>query len=482
MNTASPFSSGVPRLPALLWLLLVILLALTGFLFTTATPWLGLVVAVGLVFLATFMRLSAIWFFLVIALLPFSVLRTLPPPFDFIKIDWLLSFFLLLNAALALLLTKRSFTPFASNLWFPILLFLAVNAVSALLSPFGLIAIKNCILFLVVFLFFSIILYYLSVRSFIRTLPYVIIFSISLSSLLSVTGKFFSLDFLVQEGSMRALALTGNPNYIAIMALIALPLIVHFIDILPGSGPKFGFSILAVVNVLGLISSDSRGGALGFLILSVLLLAKYLPRISPRLFGLFLAGLGITITVMLLMTPESFWQRQASLFDKYKDASLSRRYTYLLVGWEIFKEYPILGTGPLTFRETYATTDYAKRFHRDGSTLRRFAHNTYLEVLTGSGLVGLAFFLLLLARAYVNFTQASRRLAKAGDDEAAGVIDAYRLSFTILLIYLLIFSDTYYKFLYLFLACSTIAMRLAAATDAGQPDQDSTDGSAGPAS
>jgi O-antigen ligase len=134
-----------------------------------------------------------------------------------------------------------------------------------------------------------------------------------------------------------------------------------------------------------------------------------------------------------------------------------RRAAYIDVALQSFKQHPVLGTGPLTFKDVWLNSIMAREFKIE----ERPAHNTYLEVLVGSGLVGLIIFLLLLWRALANFSHARRIFRDMGDIEMASLVGAYRLSFISVLIYFFIKSGIDHKLFLLALPLSETALRLA---------------------
>ena len=112
-----------------------------------------------------------------------------------------------------------------------------------------------------------------------------------------------------------------------------------------------------------------------------------LAELRSQHFGFVFLFAGIIFTTVIAVTPPSYWERQVSL-TKWQDSSIGRRQAYLIVGWQSFKEHPFLGSGTGTFRDLYSKSNYARVFAKEGSTTRRFAHNTYVEVLVGSGILG----------------------------------------------------------------------------------------------
>lgn len=80
-----------------------------------------------------------------------------------------------------------------------------------------------------------------------------------------------------------------------------------------------------------------------------------------------------------------------------KDRSINERNDLILYGLAWFRQKPILGYGMYTFKEKIGTVLYGRNI---------YSHNNYVEILFGTGVIGLAFYywfyLFLLIRAFKN--------------------------------------------------------------------------------
>jgi O-antigen ligase len=173
-----------------------------------------------------------------------------------------------------------------------------------------------------------------------------------------------------------------------------------------------------------------------------------------------------------IIIPSAYWERQKKVTSAEEDTAISRRISYLLVGWEAFKDHPVIGAGPGSFKHIYASTDYARMFGAERDDLSRYAHNTYLEFLIGSGIIGLIIFVIIIWTAMRNYSASRKQYALQGNHDIASLISAYQISFLSLLIYLLFFSDMYHKFLIVSLALSQVAFnfsRVKSANADGKP-------------
>ena len=246
----------------------------------------------------------------------------------------------------------------------------------------------------------------------------------------------------------------------SLMIIFSLPLAVYFLLTARRSWMRLALLMIIAVDVAAVMATFSRGGAVMLALCFLLMLWEYRHKISPRNLGLLLGAGGLIVALFLILTPESYSQRIKSVRDA-DDFSLRRRASYLLVGRELVAERPLLGHGPGTFSTLYALTETGQAFTRNSESGRRDAHNTYLEVLTGSGVAGLALFLTIVFYSLKSFSRARRLFLVSGREQMALLTTAYRISFITLLAYLLIFSDVYHKYLLVSLAASQIVLCLA---------------------
>jgi O-antigen ligase len=158
------------------------------------------------------------------------------------------------------------------------------------------------------------------------------------------------------------------------------------------------------------------------------------------------------------MTPASYFERQSTILEGAEaDKSTRRRTDYLVVGLRSFLKHPILGTGTLTFDKTWVRSEQTLKY----DFVERPAHNTYLEVLVGSGAIGLGLFLMLLLQSFANFSQAKKALIALDQEALASLAGMYRLSLVAVLIYFLFKSGLDHKMFLLILPLSQISLNIA---------------------
>ncbi len=402
-------------------------------------------------------------FYLVVFLIPFGGFRKIEGPFT-LNVPWLLASLLLLVVAVRLLPGKQLPSGINSPLWKWLLLYFAVCLISAFLSAFPATAFANIGLQLVSYLFILLGMTLVSSEGLRRWLPGVLVASISISSLLAVLGTFFNLPLFAEkhgEELVRGIGGSIDPNNMSLMILFVVPFLARASLGARGRVRRLVMIALLALNLGAIATTFSRGGALMTVVTGVFVLREVVRVMRPKTVVLGLAFVAAGLVTFLSFLPSTYWDRMASLFS-WEDTALSRRSTYIVVGRDASLRDPVFGSGPGTFRDLYAGSEEAQRFAREGRTTRRYAHNTYLEVLVGTGVLGLAVLLAILLCADLAFGRAARRLEADGDLSGASLVRAYRIGFRVVCLYLFIFSDAYHKYLLLSLGASHVADRLPA--------------------
>lgn len=179
-----------------------------------------------------------------------------------------------------------------------------------------------------------------------------------------------------------------NLNVIIYANLVSIPLIAYLIH---ESKIKIFYMIFAIISMIGIFLTLSRS--------SVLTLGVFVVLLVPLMFILskqrwYLIGQGIALIVMVGLVTY-YAEHQYELVSGYIEALQSRDLTYmddrsaiLYVAWDMFKEYPILGSGGL----------YSSRIHlADAGFGALNYHNTVAQAST-LGITGLAAFFYLFAK------------------------------------------------------------------------------------
>ncbi|MBI9020370.1 MAG: O-antigen ligase family protein [Verrucomicrobia bacterium] len=443
-------------IPAVLVLISLALLA-------SPYPYLAPMPAAGLLALLWFgkRKLFPYLFYGIVMLIPFGAYRGLGGQFSFVRFHWIFAIALAAFVLIGILLRKTIPVEVRQGkFWAGVFLFYIINLFSALGSTFPEVSAQFMILLPAAYMLVALGMIVVDQKGFAQTLPRVIVGSVFLSSVLALLGSVFHLALFVSPVTGRVIGGAPDPNNMSLMIIFSLPLAVYFLLTTRLPLARLAYMLIIGADVAAVVATFSRGGALilGFSIL--LMFWEFRRMIAPRNLGLLMGLGGLVVAAFLLLTPESYTQRVKSIRTA-DDFSMRRRASYLVVARDLVAERPLLGSGPDTFAQNYAATEIGRSFKRKNFSGERSAHNTYVEVLVGTGFIGLAAFLIILIYALHSFTCAQRRFSVTGRSRLALLTVAYRTSFLTLLMYLLLYSEINHKYLLVSLVVSQVALRLA---------------------
>ena len=453
----------------LLWLVALVLGLMVAFLLTTPYPMLALLPGLALMAFIVLGRFPQVGFFALVFMIPLDAFTELIAVHPALTIPKFLGAGIIIVSLSVILTRKKWPDTLRSNLWPALLALLIVCSLSMLFSEFMLTVFGNVRKLFVAMLFFGLTLVFVDSEKVFRTiLPKVIVFSAALGAALSILGSLFKISWLVMTvepdsaAITRATGASTDPNMFSLMILFSIPLVVNFVFGEKMWKKRLFWGVLFLMEIVTLILTYSRSAALVLCLLLFVLGMRYRRQLKPRYVGLVATGCLIGLIAMAVMVPSSYWERHKQVLS-HQDTSVQRRLSYLLVGRDEFLNSPLLGSGLGTFEIAYANSKYAFADPYDlwGATARRAAHNTYLEILVGSGLLGLGAFLLIIGLAWRNFRKAVALSRIGGHAELASVILAYQFAFMAILLYLLSLSSFNHKYLWMSLALSQVALTLA---------------------
>jgi O-antigen ligase len=166
------------------------------------------------------------------------------------------------------------------------------------------------------------------------------------------------------------------------------------------------------VNAMGLLYSASRGGLIAMALVAGIFILRH-----PARWRL------LTIVVLIVVVTFPTWpegvrarvfggEGEKSIYTQSADASTERRASYLDFGKDLFVQSPFFGHGFDSFAQLYPRSEYA-RFNNPMSDAERYrvAHNAYLEITVGTGIVGLVIFISLIAAGWRSLFRAARTLS-----------------------------------------------------------------------
>lgn len=209
----------------------------------------------------------------------------------------------------------------------------------------------------------------------------------------------------------------GDPNEFASYILVLLPLAYYRATSDWGVKRILNWVFIALFLSL-LVLSGSRGGLLGFMGAAAVLIYYYSIGRLRQIFFLFLIGAAISYFVV----PHEFWTRALSIVhpETKGDVSISIRLENYEAALKMFRAHPLAGVGLRNFEFNSA---------KYGASVQTVVHNTYLEVLTGGGLLCFIPFLLIIADSWRKL-----RLRKSYDGRIRDLLICLKAAFVSLLI------------------------------------------------
>ncbi len=207
----------------------------------------------------------------------------------------------------------------------------------------------------------------------------------------------------------------GDPNYFAALLVPALAYAAFMFVTERSTFGRWCLGGAAGVIAAALFLTASRGGivALAAMAVAVVVLAG---PVRARALALVSSVSGFGIAYFLLFAPPGALSR----ITAFSSSASSGRNDLWSIAFRIFSGHPILGIGADNF--VLVEPNYVKS-SLDLSSLAivfdspHVAHNTYIQVATELGLVGLVVFALVLTGTYRLGLAAVRRAARAGDLE-----------------------------------------------------------------
>jgi O-antigen ligase len=204
----------------------------------------------------------------------------------------------------------------------------------------------------------------------------------------------------------------GDPN---ILAAAIVPAIVLAAALAAVARPQVRWALLGCVGVLvvGLAATQSRGGAVG----AAAAFAVGLLAVKGHGKHVLRAGLGVVLVSIF------YFSAYPNALDRLESSNQGNgRVDLWRVAWRISEDRPLTGVGLHNF------TVYSPRYVRQPGRLDfvdliaerpHAVHNTYLEILTETGVVGLGLFLAVVSASLGAAWKAARQFEHQGDEPAA---------------------------------------------------------------
>ena len=249
----------------------------------------------------------------------------------------------------------------------------------------------------------------------------------------------------------RLVGPVGDPNFYAQVMVVLVPLALERALHERKLILKIFSGWTAIVSILTVMFTFSRGGALALFISLAIFLFLYPPR--PLHLVIFI-GTGL---ILLLFIPTTYFDRILSLQDLIPsasgninvrtDPSFQGRASEFLTGWLMYEENPIVGVGLSNYVVRYQ--EFAKRVGLAPGSEPRSAHNLYLEVAAETGTLGFSVFMLIVWLAMRSILIARKTLFEIGEDDCAHLTTAFAIAFIGYLVAALFIHAAYPRYFYL---------------------------------
>jgi putative inorganic carbon (HCO3(-)) transporter len=215
----------------------------------------------------------------------------------------------------------------------------------------------------------------------------------------------------------RVTSTIGDPNVLAAILVAGFSLAGAAIFALRGlPGPRLVAGLAAALCLGALFLTGSRGGLVCFgaaLLVAVLIAGRWRAKLA-LIVVLVAAG---SLAYFSLYAPPEIRERLGNA-TQGEVQQQEGRFTLWAVGWRVAQDEPVIGIGAGNFKEVSA------RYVLEPGTVFRTdrvidnpggVHNTYLQMLAETGVIGLALYLAILLSSLAAGLRAARTFERIGD-------------------------------------------------------------------
>ena len=213
------------------------------------------------------------------------------------------------------------------------------------------------------------------------------------------------------DPTLRIFSTLGQPNWLASYLVLIIPTSIAHIFISKKRGARNFFIVSTIILLTALIFTNSRAGIAGFFISIIIFIftigLKNLKKYSRVAMPLFLVSLFIIAafsTSLIARTKEALGQTSSVGTESG---------AIRLIVWRgainVFKNNPVLGTGPETFAYSYYKV---RPLEHNQTTEWNFfynkAHNEFLNYLANTGTLGFSAYIFFLTATSITIFKISR--------------------------------------------------------------------------
>ncbi|MBV5347570.1 putative O-glycosylation ligase, exosortase A system-associated [bacterium] len=219
---------------------------------------------------------------------------------------------------------------------------------------------------------------------------------------LSFHGLLDGLKFLASGGThnARGVAKFGDNNYLAMALVTVIPLQLYLYRYSKNRLAKLGFAGVALLTILAVVATHSRGGFLTLFCVAIWLLW------GSKRKALGLASLFACAVLVVVMAPASWSERMGTMQRAGEDSSFMTRVAVWKKSTAIALAHPVVGGGffavqsPPTF-EKFRNEQGLLGFIDTPDPAMYAAHSIYFQVMSDMGFVGFFVYFVVLANAFI---------------------------------------------------------------------------------
>jgi O-antigen ligase len=228
----------------------------------------------------------------------------------------------------------------------------------------------------------------------------------------------------------------GDPNVQAAGYVAAMFLTIGLLSVYRRAAARAWLLLAFMLVTIGFIATQSRGGLVALVIATIAALILS-PRQRGRILGL-VAVAGVAVVVLLAVQPGAL-----SRIVDLGGGSSGRSDLWTVAG-DVFSGHPIVGVGAGNFvvvEATYVLQPGSISRIQYLTSVPHLVHNTYLQLLAETGIVGCALFLMVIAGCLRTGWRAIKRFEDEGQVEYAEVTRAVLTGTVGMLTTLIFISD-----------------------------------------
>jgi O-antigen ligase len=256
-------------------------------------------------------------------------------------------------------------------------------------------------------------------------------------------GVFGVIAFISSHTGRFSVVSAYDPNENALLFVMAIPFVFWQMMSLRGL-KKIALGCLLGLLVLGIVETQSRGGFLGLVAVTLVSVYQYKRATKAAVINIkIVASIALILGVLYFAGGQQYSNRISSIFNtenNYNYTATSGRLTIWRQGFQLMLDNPFLGVGIDSFESALGRT-----FRMDQGQWQS-AHNSFLQVGTELGFPGLIAFCFIIISSIAYLKKAAKAqvapMTAAVEDSSGGV--KQKLNLISIMAYSLIGSWTGY--------------------------------------